>query len=172
MIEQIREHLRLLSIFHYVVGGIGYLISLIPIIHLAMGLFFLFAPEKFFEPVNLPLPPTEVSSEAEAGTGTVADPIPVGNVNDVFPARLFGILFTVIPILIILAGFTVSTLIIVAGRRLARHRSHTFCLIIAGIECMFMPFGTVLGVFTILVLLKPEARQLFGLPDHGAITAA
>jgi len=35
-----------------------------------------------------------------------------------------------------------------------------------------MPFGTVLGIFTILTLIKPEARQLFGLPPMGKGSAA
>ena len=44
-------------------------------------------------------------------------------------------------------------------------------MVIAGIECFIMPFGTVLGIFTILTLIKPETRQLFGLsPDEAAVT--
>lgn len=163
MTAQIREHLRLLSIFHYVVGGLGYLISLIPIIHLALGMFFLFAPEDIFDPRISPATPSAVEPDAAPAPAPVYSPNP----NEIFPMRLFGVFFTVIPVLIILAGFTISTLIIEAGRRLARHRSHTFCLVVAGIECMIMPFGTVLGVFTILVLLKPETQKLFGLPVAG-----
>jgi hypothetical protein len=37
-----------------------------------------------------------------------------------------------------------------------------YCLVVAGIECIFMPFGTVLGVFTIIVLMRPSVRNLFG----------
>ena len=117
-------------------------------------------------------PPTEVSPEASTDPAQVPIPIPALNPNDIFPIRLFGTIFTVVALVIIIAGFTLSTLIITTGRRLAQHRSHTFCLIIGGIECMFMPIGTVLGVFTIITLLKPEARQLFGLPDHGTPSAA
>ena len=103
----------------------------------------------------------------------VATPAPENRAsapNELFPARLFGLMFTIIPAIIMLCGFTVSTLILIAGKRLAAYRSHTFCMVVAGIECLFMPFGTVLGVFTILTLIKPEARQLFGLPalDGGA----
>lgn len=163
MIDQVREHIRLLSIFHYVVGGIGYLVSLFPIIHLAMGIFFLAAPEEFFEP---PKPPKITgSSIGESPSLEIKDSSV--EVSDEFPARLFGLLFTIIPAIIILCGFIVSTLIVIAGKRLASHRSHTFCLVVAGIECLIMPFGTILGVFTILTLLKPEARQLFGLPPLG-----
>jgi hypothetical protein len=168
MIDQVREHIRLLSIFHYVVGGIGYLVSLIPIIHLAMGIFFLAAPEEFFEP---PKPPritgSSIGESPSVEVEELASVEQLPNPNDLFPARLFGLLFTIIPAIIILCGFIVSTLIVIAGKRLASYRSHTYCLVVAGIECLFMPFGTVLGVFSILTLIKPEARQLFGLPPVG-----
>lgn len=177
MIDQVREHLRLLSIFHYVVGGIGYLVSLFPIIHLAIGIFFLAAPEEFFA---TPQPPEITASsigetpsvEIERTAPDVRPPAPDARpsaADEVFPTRLFGLMFTIIPAILILCGFVVSTVIVVAGKRLAAHRSHTFCLVVAGIECLFMPFGTVLGVFTILTLLKPEARQLFGLPPVSGI---
>ena len=32
---------------------------------------------------------------------------------------------------------------------------------VGGIETIFMPFGTVLGVFTIVLLNKPEIKALF-----------
>ncbi len=50
---------------------------------------------------------------------------------------------------------------LLAGRKLARRRSWTFCLVVASIECLFMPYGTVLGVFTIIVLLRPTVKELF-----------
>jgi hypothetical protein len=37
-----------------------------------------------------------------------------------------------------------------------------FCLVMGGVECLFMPFGTVLGVFTIIVLMQEPVKQLFG----------
>jgi hypothetical protein len=35
----------------------------------------------------------------------------------------------------------------------------------AGVACMFMPFGTVLGVFTIVVLLRDSVKELFGVAE-------
>ena len=32
---------------------------------------------------------------------------------------------------------------------------------VAAIACMFMPFGTVLGVFTIIVLMRPSVKERF-----------
>ena len=31
----------------------------------------------------------------------------------------------------------------------------------AAISCAFMPFGTVLGIFTLIVLTKPPVKSLF-----------
>jgi len=36
-----------------------------------------------------------------------------------------------------------------------------FCLVMAGVECIFTPFGTVLGVLTIIVLVRPSVKELF-----------
>jgi len=36
-----------------------------------------------------------------------------------------------------------------------------FSLIIAGINCVQFPFGTVLGVFTFVVLLRDSVRELY-----------
>jgi hypothetical protein len=32
----------------------------------------------------------------------------------------------------------------------------------AGFACLFMPFGTLLGVFTIIVLQRDSVRRLYG----------
>ena len=52
-------------------------------------------------------------------------------------------------------------IMILAGRFLAARRRHLFCIVIAGIACMFMPMGTVLGIFTIIVLMRPSVKELF-----------
>ncbi len=43
-----------------------------------------------------------------------------------------------------------------------------FCLIVAGIECLLMPYGTVLGVFTIMVLMRESVKERFGANPAGA----
>ncbi len=161
--NSLREQVRLLSIFHYVLGGIGYLISLIPCIHLAIGIFFLVAPEATFQ-----VPSTPANAAAGESGETIPTTAPVQPVPP-FPAKLFGLIFTSVAAVIIVAGMILSTCIVVAGKRLAALRSHTFCMVIAGIECLIMPFGTVLGIFTILTLIKPETRRLFGLPDDSGV---
>ncbi len=86
------------------------------------------------------------------------------------PPRAFGWFFIIFPGLGILCGWTLAALMIVTGRRLSRRQSRTFCLVIAGIECAFMPVGTVLGIFTIVVLLKDSVRELFAANPPGTMT--
>ncbi len=137
-IEQTRANIRLLAIFHYVVGGLVALFALFPIFHLAMGLFLL-----FWDIPDIPDDPE------------------LGDIDEVFPVRMMGGMFTGVAALIILIGEAFAVCIIIAGRRLVQYRSHTYCLVIAGLLCSVMPFGTALGVFTIIVLIKPEAKALF-----------
>ncbi|MBI3407520.1 MAG: hypothetical protein HY040_04090 [Planctomycetes bacterium] len=63
---------------------------------------------------------------------------------------------------IIVAMWTYGTLVIISGRKLATQRNYWFCFVMACIECLEVPFGTVLGVFTIIVLLRPSVKGRFG----------
>ncbi len=49
------------------------------------------------------------------------------------------------------------------GLRLRQRRWWTFCYLSAWGECLLFPFGTILGIFTILVLSRPSVKQLFGM---------
>ena len=86
-------------------------------------------------------------------TGTMA-----GNDPD---ARFAGWLFIAFASVFILCGLALATAIAFAGRNLQLQRRHTYCLVVAGLSCMLMPFGTVLGVFTLIVLLRPGVKALF-----------
>ena len=59
-------------------------------------------------------------------------------------------------------GLTLAVLILAVGRSLSRRKRYNFCLVMACVECLFMPFGTALGVFTIVVLNRPSVKQSFG----------
>ena len=48
-----------------------------------------------------------------------------------------------------------------AGRYLLQRTHYTFCLVVAAIACLLMPFGTALGIFTIIVLMRPSVREMF-----------
>ena len=79
-------------------------------------------------------------------------------------AQPIGIGLMIFAGLFILAGWTLAALIAFAGRSLQTHKRYTYCLVMGGVECMFMPFGTVLGVFTIIVLMRDTVKEVFGQP--------
>ena len=53
-----------------------------------------------------------------------------------------------------------------SGFFLRQRRRRTFSLVMAGINCMNMPLGTVLGVFTVIVLLRESVRQAYAAREH------
>lgn len=124
------EHLKLLAIFHYVVGGLAALFAFFPVIYVAVGVLAVYAP------------------------GTM------DSEGDALPA-MFGWIFIVIGAGLMLLGWAFAVFTILTGRYLARKVHYLFCMVIAAIECMFMPFGTVLGVFTIIVLAKSSVKKMF-----------
>jgi len=75
--------------------------------------------------------------------------------------RFIALAFIVLSTIIILTGWALAILIIVAGKRLKERRSYNFCLVISFIECLIMPLGTVLGIFTIIQLGKEQVKDLF-----------
>ena len=44
---------------------------------------------------------------------------------------------------------------------LLKRRARIFSLVIAGIDCLGFPFGTVLGVFTLIVLMRESVAELY-----------
>lgn len=77
------------------------------------------------------------------------------------PPQIMGWMFIALPALVILVGWTLAAFIIYAGKSLRNRTRHGLCLAMAGIECIFMPFGTVLGIFTLVTLMKEDVRLLF-----------
>ncbi len=77
------------------------------------------------------------------------------------PPMFIGWIFIGIASVLILMGWTFAALLAWAGRCLGRRKHYTFCMVMAGAACLFMPFGTALGVFTIIVLIRPSVKALF-----------
>jgi hypothetical protein len=53
------------------------------------------------------------------------------------------------------------------GQYLRDRRHRVFCTVIACLTCLQMPWGTVLGVLTIIVLNRPEVKAAFDAPRPG-----
>jgi hypothetical protein len=78
------------------------------------------------------------------------------------PEAMVGAFFIVFGAMFILTAWTLAGCLVFAGRSLTQRRRRTFCLVTAGVTAlMCMPFGTVLGVLTLMVLLRPSVREAF-----------
>ena len=47
------------------------------------------------------------------------------------------------------------------GICIKRRKSRTFCMVMAGISCIGIPYGTILGVFTFIVFGRPSVMRQF-----------
>jgi hypothetical protein len=126
------EHLQLLAIFHYVVAGLAALFSFFPLLYTTIGAIFIFA--------------------ARHGTAKPGEDL---------PPEFLGWIFAVLGSLLFLMGIAMAICILIAGQSLALRKRYSFILVMACIECLFIPFGTILGVFTIVVLSRESVRALF-----------
>jgi hypothetical protein len=127
-----KEHLQLLAIFHYVVAGLAALFSFFPLLYTTVGTLFIFA--------------------ARHGTAKPGEEL---------PPEFLGWIFAVIGSVLFLIGLAMAICILIAGRALAHCKRYSFALVMACIECLFVPFGTMLGVFTIMVLSRESVKGLF-----------
>ena len=142
-VNQDAEHLRLLLIFHYVLAGMGALMSLIPVFHLAFGIAMVTG--------MFPSPPS--------GSGSATD-------------NFMGWFFIGIGAAVIVIGETMALLTFLAGRFIRRRRHRTFILVVSAINCLNVPLGTVLGVFTIIVLSRQSVKAEFENASRDAWSAA
>src|SRR5437870_11659672 len=133
--NQNREHLRLLAIFHCVVAGLAALFSFFPLLYPTVGAIFIFAARH----------------PATAGPKPSEELLP----------EFLGWIFVVLGLLLFLLGVAMAICILIAGRCLSRRKHYTFALVMACIECLFIPFGTILGVFTIIALSRESVKELF-----------
>ena len=86
---------------------------------------------------------------------------PPANQQGEMPPSAVGWFFIIIASAFIILGVVIAALIFITGRFLSRRKNHTFCLVIAALECLFIPLGTILGVFTIIVLMRDSVKHLF-----------
>jgi hypothetical protein len=135
VLEQDRHYLQLLSVFHNVVAGLTALFGCVPIFHLGIGLSLLFGG---------------AFSEAAQETG------------DTLIMTLFALMFTLLPLALIVGLWGLALATAVSGYFIQNRRRRIFSIVVAAINCVLFPFGTVLGVFTLVVLVRPSVVTLYG----------
>ncbi len=128
------EHLKLLGIFHFVYAGIQGLVGLLFLIYIGLGVLVL----------NRTIPST---------------PPPAGSHE--LPPQFFGWLFIVIGTVALLWAEAIAVMNLLAGRYVRARRHRVFLLVTGALNCMWVPFGTVLGVFDFIVLSREGVRRLF-----------
>jgi magnesium-transporting ATPase (P-type) len=73
-------------------------------------------------------------------------------------------IFSLIIWFYLFAGFLLAVACvanILSGIFLLQRKNRMFSLVVAGLDCLQIPFGTALGVFTFIVLLRDSVRQSY-----------
>ncbi len=130
------EHLKLLAIAHYIYGVLQGLISCVLIFHFGLGLLMIIAPHVF------------------------------GGNHQQAPPAWAGLLMSGFAGLIMFLGWLFAALTIYSGICIKRRQYRIYSLIIAALNCLSFPFGTALGVFTFIVLLRDSVKQLYDASQH------
>ncbi len=132
------DHLRLLSIFHFVGAGFA-----------CLGILFLFFHYMMFHAMF---------------HGIIMNPPPGQNDRAPMPQMPPEQFFSMFKWFYLAMGswFLLSAVLnIISGLFLAQRSNRVFSLVVAAFDCLYVPLGTALGVFTIVVLLRDSVRELY-----------
>ena len=130
-----REHLKILAIMYYIFGGLNALGGCAGLFYVVIGIVMAANPNAFTENGNEP-PPPEWLGGMMIGLGGC----------------------------IVLVAAAYGALLIYTGHCLATQRHRVFCMVMAVISCLSIPLGTVLGIFTLIVLARPSVAAMFEQP--------
>ncbi|HEV7404765.1 MAG TPA: hypothetical protein VGO11_17620 [Chthoniobacteraceae bacterium] len=132
------EHLKLLAVFHFVCAGLALLGILFIVLHYMM-----------FQ---------AVFSNPKMWQDQKVDPPPVKEIFAVL--KWFYLAFG--------AWCLVSGILnVMSAIRIRARKSRTFSMIVAGVNCLHIPLGTALGIFTIIILNRETVRELYDSWDQG-----
>lgn len=128
------DHLRLLAIFHFVLAGLAIVGLGFLLLHYAVMHTVITNPEMW---------------KNQKGGGPPPEQFFV-----IF--KWFYFFFGVV----LIAGGLGN---LISGLFIRQKKHWVFSLVVAGINCVQFPFGTVLGVFTFVVLLRDSVREIYEL---------
>jgi hypothetical protein len=131
------EHIKLLSLGYMVSAAMSAFFGLFGLMYMAFGTFF----------------------------AAVVSRMPQNGPNNQPPPAFIGWIFGAIGLFMFLFMATLAALKFRAAFCLKRRKSRTFCMVIAALCCLGVPYGTVLGALTFVVLGRPSVQQQF---DHPA----
>lgn len=138
LVDRDVEHLRLLHIAFYTMAGMSAFFSLFTMMYMAIG--------------------GVIVSGILSGIASTTNNIPpqIGQL---------GWIFGVIGFFLLAIGVGITVLLFLAGKNLQQRRHRVFCLVMAGLCCLQIPWGTVIGICAINVLNRPSVIALFDGPS-------
>ena len=148
------DRLRLLSLGYYISGGIGAVFVSFLLFHLAFVLAFSFIPASQWN-----TPPSHGSANHDSPS-----PIPTASPtssNDQAPPAIMFRVFAGVIGMIIICGWMLGALTAYAGHCIKKRKHKVFIYAMAGINCIWIPYGTLLGIATILLFQWPEVQAEF-----------
>jgi hypothetical protein len=125
------DHLNLLAIFHFVVAAMT-----------LMGILFLFA---HYMMMHFIFTNPDIWKDQKGGPPPEA-------------------IFSIFIIFYIIAGailVVIGVMNVMSGLFIRVRKNRTFSLVVAGIDCLQFPFGTILGVFTFVVLFRESVTAIY-----------
>lgn len=146
-----RERLNFLAIGFYVRGGVMLVFSCFLLFYVCMLLGFSFIPGAAWNQ----------SSHSSASTGFLS-PTPAphpGNAGPP-PVLFFRIMAGVMGALMFL-GWMIGGLTAYAGRCIRKRKHKILIYVMAALNCLFIPYGILLGIFTFIILGSPAALEEF-----------
>jgi len=77
------------------------------------------------------------------------------------PSNEWGWIFVLMESIFFALGLNMAICIMIVGWKLKRRKSRLFCMSVAGMECIFLPFGVLLGGTTLIALNKVSIKEMF-----------
>jgi hypothetical protein len=143
-----REHLSALSIGHFILAGVA-LLGGVPTLLIGVS------GSKLMDEFGSDLSMAMGQIPGQSGVD------PFGGSPDAMLQDLNSLIISVVVSMVLLAVVSAIHLAVV-GVQIRNRRWWTFCYLTGWGECLMFPFGTVLGIFTIIVLSRPSVKLLFG----------
>jgi len=90
----------------------------------------------------------------------MATAMPPGPAGGPPPAAIGGV-FAVFGGIFMLVGFAIAIALVLSGLALRKRQRRNLTFVVACIICINVPFGTLLGVFTLIVLSRASVKALY-----------
>jgi len=142
------EHLSALSIGHFILAGVALLGGVPTLIYGVAGAKLI---DEFGSDISMAM--GDIPGQPGAN--------PFGGSPDTMLQDLNTLVTTMIVSVVLLALVSAIHLSVV-GVKIRQRRWWTFCYLTGWGECLMFPFGTILGIFTIIVLSRTSVKRLFG----------